>query len=65
MDISKPLIQTDSYTMNKDNDYIHHQNNNSDGSNRNIPIINEKVKLIKLGPLQFKKNRITKSLNKL
>ena len=51
--------------MNKDNDYIHHQNNNSDGSNRNIPIINEKVKLIKLGPLQFKKNRITKSLNKL
>jgi len=65
----KPSLQAESYlngqnTLNQPALNIP-QTRKSDDSIVAIPEVNEKMKVIKLGPLRFKKNRITKSLNKL
>ena len=66
----KPSLEAESYLHGQKNTFNQAalnipQTRKSDDSIVAIPEVNEKMKVIKLGPLRFKKNRITKSLNKL
>ena len=63
-DILKPSLQAELY-LNGLHTLNEPQETHNDEEIVAIPEVNEKVKVIKLGPLRFKKNRITKSLNKL
>ena len=64
-DMLQPSIQTENYLNGANRHDIQPLTHKSDEMAGQIPECNEKVKIIKLGPLRFKKNRITKSLNKL
>ena len=64
-DILKPSLQAELYLNGLQTLNEPQETHKSDEEIVAIPEVNEKVKVIKLGPLRFKKNRITKSLNKL
>ena len=62
-DMLKPNAQTEDYLNGADLKFP--QTRKSDETIVAIPEVNDNKKIIKLGPLRFKKNRITRSLNKL